>query len=635
MKHWIAAFAITLVWSSSLPAQTTTGPTGPASAPDTGGNMLLNGTYYFRELACRPASPTGLKEAVAVFGNIAFDGNGNYTVSAMVNDSSGTAPYPLSTKGTYVISASGLGYLTHPLSVGDRIFALAAQLSPFQPAILVGSATETTNGFNDIFVAAPLIATSPTAASLVGVYNVAYLNFPLTAQYPAAFDPTYAYNAYFQMTADGMGSIGSVSIAGHEGTGTSFSTVEPGVTYTFTNGAAIMNFTKTVSPLPGQTLGSAVPVSGQQYLYMSPDGNLVFGGSPTGWDMFVGVRGTAGNGLNGLYFETGIDGDLSQFGGSQKTTKLSSYYGAFNAATGMIVADRRTLSQAQPGAFHNTFAANFTLTANGTYSDTQTQYMVGDGGAVRIGYGAAAHIGLEVAVQAPSLSGPGIYLDPDGIENAASFAPFTAGISPSEFIELTGSNLSAGTALSQAGATLPTVLNNVQVSVNGAAAAVYSVSPTTVLAVVPAATTGPYAQIQVLNGGLSSNVVTTPVNLTTPGVFVQASGGVLYGAVLHQDGATAVTAESPAEAGEIVSVYCTGLGAVSPAGSTVNPITVSIGGMPAAVSYAGAAPGLEGVDQINVTIPAGLSSGNAVLAIIGPDSVATEAMIAVSSTIFP
>jgi uncharacterized protein (TIGR03437 family) len=595
--------------------------------------MLLNGTYYFRDLACRPVSPSGLKEAVAVFGNITFDGNGNYTVSAMVNDSSGTAPYPLSTNGTYVVSASGLGYLTHPLSAGDRIYGLAAQLSPFQPAILVGSATETTNGFNEIFVAAPLIATPPTSASLVGVYNIAYLNFPLTAQYPAAFDPTYAYNAYFQMTADGMGNIGSVNIAGHEGAGTSFSVVEPGVTYTFSSGAATLNFTKTVTPPPGQTLQSTVPVSGQQYLYMSPDGNFVFGGSPTGWDMFVGVRGAPGNGLNGLYFEAGIDDDLSQFA-AQKATNLSSYYGALNAAKGLIVGDRRTLSEAQSSAFHNTFAANFTLAANGTYSDAQTQYVLGDGGAVRIGYGTAPHIRLDVAVQAPSLSGPGVYLDPDGIVNAASFAPFTTGISPGEFIELTGSNLSAGVPQSSAGPTFPTTLNNVQVNVNGVAAAVYAVSPTTVQAVVPMATRGPYAQIQLINNGLSSNVVTAPVNLTTPGVFLDPSGGVLYGAVLHQGSANLVTAASPAQVGEIVSVYATGLGDVSAAELTLNPISVSIGGVATVITYVGVAPGLEGVYQINVTIPAGFPSGNAVLAITGPDSIATEAIIVVSSTMF-
>jgi uncharacterized protein (TIGR03437 family) len=633
MKRSILALAVTLALKGSLLGQTTTVPAGPSPAPDTGGNMLLSGTYYFRDLACRPVSPSGLKEAVAVFGNITFDGNGNYTVSAMVNDSGGTAAYPLSTKGTYVISASGQGYLTHPLSAGDRIYGLAAQLSPFQPAIFVGSATETTNSFNEIFVAAPLIATLPTAASLVGVYNIAYLNFPLTTQYPAAFDPTYAYNAYFQMTADGMGNIGSVSVAGHEGAGTSFSVVEPGFTYTFTNGAAILNFTETVTPLPGQTPLTTLPVSGQQYLYMSPDGNLVFGGSPTGWDMFVGVRGVAGNGLSGLYFEAGIDDDLSQFA-AQKTTNLSSYYGALNAAKGVIAGDRRTLSEAQAGAFHNTYAENLVLTATGTYSDAQTQYVVGDGGAIRIGYGTAPYLGLDIAVQAPPLSGAGVYLDPDGIVNAASFAPFTAGISPGEFIELTGSNLSAGAPQSSVGPTFPTTLNNVQVNVNGVAAAIYEVSPTTVLAVVPTATAGPYAQIQLINNGLSSNVVTTPVNLTNLGVFLEPSGGVLYGAVLHQGGGNPVTAASPAQAGEIVSVYATGLGGVSAAGLALNPISVSIEGAPSVVTYAGMAPGLEGVYQINVTIPAGLPSGNAVLAITGPDSIATEAIIAVSSTVF-
>ena len=46
---------------------------------------------------------------------------------------------------------------------------------------------------------------------------------------------------------------------------------------------------------------------GQYYLYISPDGNFVFGGSPGAFDMFGGVRtGTGTPSLGGLYYQAGI-----------------------------------------------------------------------------------------------------------------------------------------------------------------------------------------------------------------------------------------------------------------------------------------------------------------------------------------
>jgi uncharacterized protein (TIGR03437 family) len=72
-------------------------------------------------------------------------------------------------------------------------------------------------------------------------------------------------------------------------------------------------------------------------------------------------------------------------------------------------------------------------------------------------------------------------------------------------------------------------------------------------------------------------------------------------------------------AGETVLIYCTGLGQVSsrPAdGEAGNgqPTTatahVTIGGIPAAVSFSGLAPGFVGLYQINAKVPGGLHSGN-------------------------
>ena len=82
------------------------------------------------------------------------------------------------------------------------------------------------------------------------------------------------------------------------------------------------------------------------------------------------------------------------------------------------------------------------------------------------------------------------------------------------------------------------------------------------------------------------------------------------------------TPANPAHAGDALLIFCTGLGAVSPsvtAGSIApssppakidNPITVSIGGHNAAVSFAGLAPGFVGLYQVNVTVPDGIAAAN-------------------------
>jgi uncharacterized protein (TIGR03437 family) len=233
-----------------------------------------------------------------------------------------------------------------------------------------------------------------------------------------------------------------------------------------------------------------------------------------------------------------------------------------------------------------------------------------------------------------------VYLNPTGVVNAASFSPFTTGIAPGEFIALYGSNLVAGSPQTASVLPFPTTLGGVQVMINNLPAPIYYVSSTQVLAIVPIGTEGPFASIQVMNNGVGSNTVTEAVNLTDIGVFLEPSGGILYGAILHQNGVDPVTSADPAHVGEAVSVYVTGLGDVSatlanPFGLATNQITADIDGIQATVKYSGLAPGLEGVYQVNVQVPADVTTGNATLEIAGPDSHTTEAVISVTISTLP
>jgi hypothetical protein len=90
-----------------------------------------------------------------------------------------------------------------------------------------------------------------------------------------------------------------------------------------------------------------------------------------------------------------------------------------------------------------------------------------------------------------------------------------------------------------------------------------------------------------------------------------------------------------------LNVFVTGLGglttpisdgAVSPANdSASNGFTAFIGGVQATVSFAGLEAGFTGVYMVTLTVPAGLTAGDNVLEITGPDSDNFEAKISVGT----
>jgi uncharacterized protein (TIGR03437 family) len=86
---------------------------------------------------------------------------------------------------------------------------------------------------------------------------------------------------------------------------------------------------------------------------------------------------------------------------------------------------------------------------------------------------------------------------------------------------------------------------------------------------------------------------------------------------VNEDG-SGNSADNPAAAGSAVLMYATGTGPTDPAvldgefpgtaSSSVAPVRIEIGGEPAEVVYAGAAPGIvAGIIQINVRVPAGVT----------------------------
>jgi uncharacterized protein (TIGR03437 family) len=413
--------------------------------------------------------------------------------------------------------------------------------------------------------------------------------------------------------------------------------------YSFSNGAGV---------LPFPTLSTARFYSGQEYLYISPDRNFVFGGNPNGFDMFVGTKvGSGTPNFNGIYYETGLDWDATQLA-SSGFSSLDTYYGSFNAVNGNIVGHERLfygLYGSADGLSYNdsypsSISGNTYTVTNSPYS---TQYWFGNNGAIRIGFGVGPSLAMSVGIQAPAPSGSGVYLSPQGVVNAASYVPFTAGISPGEIVVLYGSNL-APSLMTATSLPLPASLNGVQVTVNGAPAPIYYVSPTQLSVVIPYSayytpTSGfPIARIVVTNASGTSNAVTEFMNVSTPGVFTQNASGLGAASIYHatSKGFVAVTNSNPALPGETVVAYLSGLGSTVPSvvegqaapgsslANTVANFDVFVGATEACGAettatqcpFVGLAPGLANVYQFNIPIPAAAVSGSTQLEFVGPDS---------------
>jgi uncharacterized protein (TIGR03437 family) len=207
--------------------------------------------------------------------------------------------------------------------------------------------------------------------------------------------------------------------------------------------------------------------------------------------------------------------------------------------------------------------------------------------------------------------------------NGASFARGLA-IAPGAIVSIFGTDLAEGTAVATT-TPLPTTLGNASVTFNGIAAPLFAVSPTQINAQVPFEVVPGSAFVQVSRGGVFSASRTATVALVSPGIFIMDQN-TLAGAVLHADTSQLVSASNPARPGEYLAIYATGLGPLqSPirngekptaAVETVLRPNVTISGLQAPVIYAGVAPGLVGLYQINVQVPTGLQPGSAFLQII-------------------
>jgi uncharacterized protein (TIGR03437 family) len=199
-------------------------------------------------------------------------------------------------------------------------------------------------------------------------------------------------------------------------------------------------------------------------------------------------------------------------------------------------------------------------------------------------------------------------------------------IAPGELVVVYGSGLGpatlATTELDSTGR-LTRSIGGTQVLFNGAPAPLVYARADQVAAIVPNAVAGqPTAKIQVQYQNQSSPSFSIPVSDTAPGLFTVDQTGRGQGAILNQDN-TLNGRLNAAPRGSIVVLWATGQGpsdpdwaedelAAEPLPKPTNPVKVTIGGQEGEILYAGAAPGMAGVMQVNVRVPTGIKTGSAI-----------------------
>ena len=265
-----------------------------------------------------------------------------------------------------------------------------------------------------------------------------------------------------------------------------------------------------------------------------------------------------------------------------------------------------------------------------------------------------------IAVATPIASGtPPPSLTANGIENGASFdnqAPSAAGA----IVSIFGSNFISQLAV-PSGDPLPNNLGGVSVTFNGTKAPLYFVAPAQINAQVPFEVTGTSATVQVTTPAGTSNSETISLAAAAPAIFTVSQNGSGQAVVVFANTATIVgpiksgTDWRPAKAGDTITIYMNGLGAVTPAvndgwnscdqsicapdfsnltlrNTTVRPV-VTIGGITVPdnlIQFSGLTPAFAGLYQINVTIPDGITPSNQVPVVIQMGGTSSPANVSIA-----
>ncbi len=276
---------------------------------------------------------------------------------------------------------------------------------------------------------------------------------------------------------------------------------------------------------------------------------------------------------------------------------------------------------------HNIEAGQIVITANAQMSTPSLQ-----GSAVFTGK-------LAANANVPSINSGGVT---SGAQPGGSVL-----IAPGDLMTISGQYFAAA-PISATQFPLNTELAGTSVFFANATLPLIYASSGTILAAVPYNLT-PNAQYDLIvsrNGSISGPVSVT-VGAAQPSILeisTSTSATVaqtLWNLLAAGTPPASAAPTTPLTAGESLVIYCTGLGAISQslnAGaaapttpiSTVNAVTVSIGGQNMPVTFAGLVPGYAGLYQVTGTVPSGIATGSNVavtVSVAGQTSAAVQVSV--------
>jgi uncharacterized protein (TIGR03437 family) len=220
---------------------------------------------------------------------------------------------------------------------------------------------------------------------------------------------------------------------------------------------------------------------------------------------------------------------------------------------------------------------------------------------------------------------------PPSVASVTNAASFRQSFAPGALVSIFGAQLAPASAKASR-VPLPLDLAGVSVTVNGVRAPLFYVSPGQLNVQIPyEAPVGTQSVLRITNNGQS---VSTFINVSAvaPGVFTDQSGTLVP--------------TGRAARGQVIEMYITGAGAVTPAVATgaapaapatldglpkpVQSVRVTVGNVEAPLSFVGIPSGLVGVMQINFQIPVAAPMGNQPVVVSVGGQASAPATIAVT-----
>jgi uncharacterized protein (TIGR03437 family) len=193
-------------------------------------------------------------------------------------------------------------------------------------------------------------------------------------------------------------------------------------------------------------------------------------------------------------------------------------------------------------------------------------------------------------------------------------------IAPGAVVQIFGSGLASGPAFGTVvNGRLSTAVAGTSVKIGGLDAPIAYASPTQINVQVPSELQANHQyQVIVNTNGVYSKPEPINTIVAQPVLAAFADGRIIAQDVSYR----LINAQNPAHAGDVITLYLTGMGATtptvasgmlaptSPLSTTVVQPQVSIDTAAAEITFSGLTPGGVGLYQINIRIPAGIRTGD-------------------------